>query len=188
MRLLVVLLYGLVFGVSGVVSLYCLDSLVRRSGRITSWGEFERWRIVPAVLLLFLAGFTLFFARRSELVCERTAGVVRCSIEESRFRNSFHRVLPDNGLRGAVVEETMSTDADGFPQKQSRLWVQTDVGTFCLTDFGHGDAHRLHAQVLTFLADGSQRELAIGQDTRWFFYPAVPMWVLLALYFLFGRW
>ena len=188
MSLLSGIAYLFVFGVSGVVSWFCLDGLLRRGGRITSRGEFERWRILPAALLLLLAVGTLFFARRSELICQRVSGVVTCSIEQRRFQGSFHRLLPPNGLRDADVEEHMGTDADGFPERQSRLWVDTDLGRFSITDFGQGDAHRLRAQVRAFLADGSQRELAIGQDTRWFFYPQLPMWLLLALFSLIGRW
>lgn len=178
--------YVMVFAVSAIVSAYCVATLVRRDGRISSRGEFSRGRLFLFFFFLLPASISLFLARRSELHCERIGAPVICTIEQRQFRRSFSRLFPANAVLGSEVEESLGTDQDGFPERKTRLVVLTSQGRYRLTDFGQLDAGRLHRQLAQFLADPAQRSLLIGQDSRWYFYPQLPMWLLLALLALIG--
>lgn len=186
MRFLVAFGFLWVVAISGVVCFFCGGALLSRNDRI-SRREFEAWRFIPFLILLGLSASALLLARRSELVCERSGAVVQCSHEQRRVGRSFHRLLPPGSVRGAEVEVTMGRDHDGYPERQTRLVVLAGDERILVTDYGQGDGDRFRADLLRFLADPSQRSITIGQDNRWYFYPTVPMWLLMALFALIGR-
>lgn len=177
-----------VFAVSGVVSFFCAAQLLSKHGRLGSFAEFEWWRLVPFTVCLALALGGALFARSSLLVCARAGADTRCSLEQRRLLDSTSQPLPVNGLTGSEVEERTGSDAEGFPRRETRLVLLTTSGRHALTDFGQADAHALRDELEAFRADPARTSLSIGQDNRWWFYPPLPMWVLLALFALLGRW
>lgn len=186
MIVLTVVGYAITYGTCAVVSWFCLAHLVKKSERL-SLREFSAFRLVPGGFFLALSIFSALYARRSELVCDRSPAGTICSIEQQRALESFHRTLPAGALRGGTVEERVSENANGDLVDQTRLVLTLDDGPYVLTDWGQGDDHERKTQLDAFLGGAGKPHLAIGQDSRWFFYSAVPTWLLVALFFLLVR-
>lgn len=167
---------------------FCAKRLLDRRKRLGSWAEFQAWRLAPFALFAGLTVWVIASPRRSELTCDRGASGLECRIEQRQLLNDLDRKLAPGALHGSRVEESMADDPNGNVTWRSRLLLELEDGPFVLTDYGQRDAHALKSELDAFLATPSLTHVTVGQDSRWFFYPQAPAWLLVALFCLLARW